>query len=98
MPNHDPEHSEHYPPKEKMHRAPFFEDLSQNEKLSEIKPPLVIVCAAIDSKFNMSKRVGKSEIRALSDSRLILLHLIILCTEPCCIKQVKDCFKLTLGG
>ena len=78
--------------------APFFEDLSQNEKLSEIKPPLVIVCAAIDSKFNMSKRVGKSEIRALSDSRLILLHLIILCTEPCCIKQVKDCFKLTLGG
>ena len=50
------------------------------KKLSDIKPPLVIVCAAIDSKFNMSKRVGKSEIRALSDSRLILLHLIILCT------------------
>ena len=22
----------------------------------------------------------------------------VFCTEPCCIKQVKDCFKLTLGG
>ena len=67
--------------------APFFEDLSQSEKLSEIKPLLLKVCAAIDSKFNMSKRVGKSEIRALSDSRLILLHLIILCTTNyCCLK------------
>ena len=41
MPTHSPGH---YPPKEKMLRGviwhPIFEDLSQSEKLSEIKPPL----------------------------------------------------------
>ena len=44
MPNHYPEH---YPPKEKMLRVViwqlfFFRDLSQNQKLSDIKPPFVV--------------------------------------------------------
>ena len=40
VPNHD---LEQYPPKEKgSDLAPFFEDLSQSQKLSEIKEPLTM--------------------------------------------------------
>ena len=38
VPNH---YTQHYPAKEKMHRAPFFGYWSKSEKLSEIKPPLI---------------------------------------------------------
>jgi uncharacterized Fe-S cluster-containing radical SAM superfamily enzyme len=44
VPNYCPEH---YPRKEKTLRVviwhPFFKDLSHSEKLSEIKPPLVLI-------------------------------------------------------
>ena len=54
MPNHDPEH---YPPKEKM---PIFGDLTQSEKRSEIKPPLLKVIAKHHCHF--LSHIGKDHL------------------------------------